>query len=152
MINKILNFIYKFNFIEKMRLKYLDGIGIFIISVFLFIYFWRNSVNNYIGLILFVIGNIFWLKSVLDFGDSFGILPRANKLTKSGIYSRFAHPIYYFGLLVCLSVAIYTNNLIVYLVVDLLFILQVFRIYLEETVLIKKFGKEYIAYKGKVWF
>lgn len=144
----LLKFINKF--VNKHR--YVEVIvWIFIYSA-LFVYFWKFTFNNFLGLLISLTGFILWIKSLKDLGSSFQISPKAKKLVTTGMYSKFRNPIYYSGFLIDIGAVIYTLNWIVFSIAFIIFIIQLFRIHKEEKILTQKFRKKYIGYKKQTWF
>jgi protein-S-isoprenylcysteine O-methyltransferase Ste14 len=88
----------------------------------------------------------------LQLGDSFSIAPQARKLVTKGIYSKLRHPVYVFGTLAILGIALYLHLWALLLVVLLIIPVQVVRARAEERVLLEKFGEEYLRYKSGTWF
>ena len=69
-------------------------------------------------------------------------------LVRKGPYARIRHPMYTAGALLILSYGLLTSNLIVFSVpAAMLLVLVVMRIPDEETMLLRKFGAEYQAWK-----
>jgi protein-S-isoprenylcysteine O-methyltransferase Ste14 len=46
------------------------------------------------GLVIGILGLIFWLISYLQLGHSFGVLPGSKKRVVTGLYARYKHPMY----------------------------------------------------------
>jgi protein-S-isoprenylcysteine O-methyltransferase Ste14 len=88
----------------------------------------------------------------LQLGDSFSIAPQARKLVTKGIYSKVRHPVYVFGTLAILGIALHLHLWALLLVVLLIIPLQVVRARAEERVLHEKFGEEYLRYRSRTWF
>ena len=106
----LLKFMNKF--VNKHR--YIEVIVWFFIYSVLFVYFWKGTFNNFLGLFISLTGFVFWIKSLRDLGSSFQISPKAKKLVTTGMYSKFRNPIYYSGFLIDIGAVIYTLNLIVF--------------------------------------
>jgi protein-S-isoprenylcysteine O-methyltransferase Ste14 len=143
-----------FKFIDKFinRYRYLEVIILFVVYSFLFFYYWESAFNNFLGLFLFFVGLIFWIKSLKDIGPSFSASAKAKKLVTTGMYSKFRHPIYYSGILMDIGLVISTLKLWIFLIVFVIFLIQLIRIHREEKILIRKFGKRYIEYKKRTLF
>jgi protein-S-isoprenylcysteine O-methyltransferase Ste14 len=65
----------------------------------LLIYFFPDSLKlpigfRLLGLIATYMGLIIWVISYINLGKSFGVLPRAQKRVKTGLYSLIKHPMY----------------------------------------------------------
>lgn len=49
---------------------------------------------SYLGLVVAILGVIFWIISMINLGNSFGVLPQKQKKIKRGLYKYFNHPMY----------------------------------------------------------
>ena len=49
---------------------------------------------RFLGIILSMVGIIFWIISYINLGHSFGVLPKKQKRVKRGLYKYFNHPMY----------------------------------------------------------
>jgi protein-S-isoprenylcysteine O-methyltransferase Ste14 len=78
-------------------------------------------------------------------------LPKAKKLVTTGIYSRLRHPIYAGQILVCAGWIISFNSWLVFGISAVVIAIAISRAIIEEKVLTKEFGKEYLAYKKRTW-
>ncbi len=134
------------------RYRYLEVIITFIIYSFLFFYFWEFAFNNFLGFFLFFVGLIFWIKSLRDIGSSFSASAKAKKLVMTGMYSKFRHPIYYSRILMDIGLVISTLKIWIFLIIFVIFLIQLVRIRREEKILIKRFGKKYLKYKKRTLF
>ncbi|MCL4353385.1 DUF1295 domain-containing protein [Patescibacteria group bacterium] len=47
-----------------------------------------------LGILIAVVGLIFWILSYMSLGNSFGVLPQKQKKVTRGIYKYFDHPMY----------------------------------------------------------
>jgi protein-S-isoprenylcysteine O-methyltransferase Ste14 len=88
----------------------------------------------------------------LQLGDSFSISPQARKLVTTGLYSKIRHPVYVFGTLAILGIALYLHLWALLAVASFVIPMQVVRARAEERVLLEKFGEEYLRYKSGTWF
>jgi protein-S-isoprenylcysteine O-methyltransferase Ste14 len=88
----------------------------------------------------------------LQLGAAFSVKAKASKLVTTGLYSRIRNPIYVFGAVGLVGVAIVLENWILLAVVVVLVPLQRFRARKEEAVLAEAFGEEYARYKAGTWF
>ena len=88
----------------------------------------------------------------LQLGDSFSIAPQARKLVTAGIYSKVRHPVYVFGTLAIVGIALYAHLWPMLAGVLIVIPMQIVRARAEERVLIEKFGEEYLSYKRGTWF
>lgn len=89
--------------------------------------------------------------SRVNLGNSFSIAPQAQELVTRGIYSKVRHPVYVFGQLAGLGVALYANLPYVLWLLLAFVPVQIFRARAEERVLTEKFGDTYTNYKAKTW-
>jgi protein-S-isoprenylcysteine O-methyltransferase Ste14 len=53
-----------------------------------------SNIAKITGLIISFTGLILWISSMIELGSSFGVLPRKQKKTKTGIYRYLNHPMY----------------------------------------------------------
>jgi protein-S-isoprenylcysteine O-methyltransferase Ste14 len=88
----------------------------------------------------------------LQLGGAFSIRPKASSLVTTGLYARIRNPIYVFGALFIIGLAILIGFPQLILILAVIVPLQVFRSRKEAEVLEAKFGDEYRAYKQKTWF
>lgn len=108
------------------------------------------SLHKTFGLALAFISLIFWIKAFRDLGTSFTTTPKARRVVTKGLYSVMRHPMYFFGILVFLGLAMALNHPYAYLAVILVAILQLARSLREEQVLRDKFEIEYGKYSKNV--
>jgi protein-S-isoprenylcysteine O-methyltransferase Ste14 len=137
-------------------ISYIDFIIGFLGGLFIFIFYWKNTLINYTIMFISVFGFCISITGRNQIGSSFDMLAKAKKLINTGIYSKLRHPIYYGGLLFVFGLIIFTigESINIYLIIIfvLLLIYQVIRIIFEEKVLEKKFGKKYLEYRKSTWF
>src|ERR1039458_7825180 len=88
----------------------------------------------------------------LQLGASFSVKAKAKKLVTTGLYSRIRNPIYVFGALALVGMAVVLGNWVLLVLVVLLVPLQLYRARKEEAVLAAAFGEEYERYKAGTWF
>ena len=111
-----------------------------------------NSIFNYLGILIIIIGSIFMLRAIKDLGVNLSPFPRPidnGNLVTSGIYRFVRHPMYYS--LILISFGIFITKLSIYflsLTISLVLLIK-FKIILEEKYLNNKF-KNYSFYKDKV--
>ena len=111
-----------------------------------------NSIFNYLGILIIIIGSIFMLRAIKDLGVNLSPFPRPidnGNLVTSGIYRFVRHPMYYS--LILISFGIFITKLSIYflsLTISLVLLIK-FKIILEEKYLNNKF-KNYFFYKDKV--
>ena len=88
----------------------------------------------------------------LQLGESFSVSAKARKLVTTGLYSRIRNPIYLFGELLFVGIAIIAWRWEVLLIAVALAPVQIVRAKKEEAVLAATFGEEYERYKAGTWF
>jgi|SRR4051812_34355004 protein-S-isoprenylcysteine O-methyltransferase Ste14 len=87
----------------------------------------------------------------VNLGNSFSIAPEAKNLVTNGVYSKVRHPVYTFGILLFIGLAMYVAKPWFLVGMLILVPIQVARARAEERVLIAKFGDEYLSYKKTTW-
>lgn len=90
-----------------------------------------------LGLLIGLIGLIFWVISYINLGSHFGVLPQKQKRVKKGLYKYFSHPMYMgiYATFLGISIANKSWQGLIFLnivIVPLLF----FRAYFEEKKLV----------------
>ncbi|HEY4380196.1 MAG TPA: isoprenylcysteine carboxylmethyltransferase family protein [Acidobacteriaceae bacterium] len=88
----------------------------------------------------------------LQLGSAFSVKAKASSLVTTGLYARIRNPIYVFGALALLGMAVVLGNWVLLVLVVLLAPIQVVRARKEEAVLSAAFGEEYERYKAGTWF
>jgi len=88
----------------------------------------------------------------LQLSAAFSVKAKAKTLVTTGLSSRIRNPIYVFGGLFLLGMAMVLANWILLAVVAVLVPLQINRARKEEAVLSATFGEEYARYKARTWF
>lgn len=88
----------------------------------------------------------------LQLGASFSVKAKASKLVMTGLYSKIRNPIYVFGALFLVGIAIVLENWVLLAILVVLAPLQIVRAKKEEAVLHEAFGEEYDQYKAATWF
>lgn len=93
-----------------------------------------------------------WLVARIQLGTFLTFRPKAHEtLVTTGIYKRFQHPIYYFGMLSLLFFLLLTENFRYLWVLLVLVPIQLYRATKERQVLKEKFDDIYIEYLKGVW-
>jgi len=121
-----------------------------ITTLFLLIYLFfatikLNSVFNYIGLIIFIIGTLLYMKSIIDFAK-----PQDNGINKNGLYKYSRNPMYVAFFLYFLGCSLLINSILYFIVLIIFQITVHYLILSEERWCIKEFGEEYIDYMKTV--
>lgn len=110
-----------------------------------------NPFIQYIGLLLVLIGVALRLKIVLSLGKYFTVdvtIKDGHQLKKDGFYKYLRHPSYSASILSFIGFGISLNNWLSLLIISvLIFTAFVYRISVEEKVLIEHFGEDYLNYK-----
>jgi protein-S-isoprenylcysteine O-methyltransferase Ste14 len=88
----------------------------------------------------------------LQLGASFSVKAKATKLVTTGVYAKIRNPIYVFGGLFLVGLALVLENWLLLIVVAILVPVQMARARKEEAVLHQAFGEEYERYKAGTWF
>jgi len=102
----------------------------------------------------FIIGGLIvrWI-AILQLGNAFTVdvaITKAANLKTDGIYERVRHPSYTGIMAIVIGFGVTMNSLYSFLVLVLpVFFAVIFRIGVEEKVLIKEFGNSYVEYKSK---
>jgi len=102
-----------------------------------------------VGLLLFSPGLIIYLVSRMTLGKQFTkplMIVEGHKLITHGIYKHVRHPSYTGSILFFLGLPLLFNSLLGFLMVLPMIFLVLLRIPVEENMLIREFGKEYIEY------
>jgi len=111
-----------------------------------------SIITNIFSYLCLFIGSIIMLLAVKELGRNLSPfpIPKTNsKLTTTGVYSVFRHPMYYSLLFISIGI-FFTKLTIYYLGLTIILILIIkSKIILEEYYLNKKF-KDYFIYKDKV--
>jgi protein-S-isoprenylcysteine O-methyltransferase Ste14 len=104
------------------------------------------------GAVLAGVSIVMLVVARLQLGASFSVKAKAKKLVTTGLYSRIRNPIYVFGALALVGMAVVLGNWVLLVLVVLLVPLQLYRARKEEAVLAAAFGEEYERYKAGTWF
>lgn len=93
-----------------------------------------------------------WLIARIQLGTFLTFRPKAHEtLVTTGIYSKFKHPIYYFGTLTLISFIFLIEKYLFLLILLILIPIQIYRAIKETKVLKEKFDDIYIDYLKQVW-
>jgi len=121
-----------------------------ITTLFLLIYLFFTEIKlttilNYMGLVIFLIGMLLYLKSIIDFSK-----PQKNGINKNGLYKWSRNPMYVTFFLYFLGCSLLIDSWVYFTILIVFQISVHFLILSEERWCIKEFGEEYRKYKGKV--
>jgi len=113
---------------------------------------YRFDIVNLTGLVLLPVGSVLRVQARRTLGEYFSpvvrILPE-HELIRHGIYKHIRHPGYLGELLLYFSVPLLLHSLYGFLVMVFLIPFILYRIRVEEQMLIEKFGDEYRDYMRK---
>jgi protein-S-isoprenylcysteine O-methyltransferase Ste14 len=141
---------------KNIILNYLTLLIILIAIPLLIIEYLKTDVTinifTYLGLLLIIPAIIFFTIARIQLGKSFQISAEANTLVTTGMYKRFRHPVYYFGLIFLLGAILFFQFFYLIIIWGIMIFMQTKRIKKEEKVLEEKFGEQYLDYKRKTWF
>lgn len=111
-----------------------------------------NKTIAYIGLILFFFGILIRWISILQLKKEFTVdvaIHNDHQLKTDGFYSYIRHPSYSGLLLVCLGLFIAMNSLISVFAIVPILLAVLYRISVEENILIQEFGEAYKNYSKR---
>jgi len=140
---------------EARRFYVLTVVQIASVGVLLWILFaWKTPWNaqRYIGTVLTLVGVSFIGLARYQLGRSFSIKAEAHTLVTTGIYSRIRNPIYVFGLVMLIGLALVLQVPGLWIVLVVIAIGQTVRARQEARVLEAAFWEEYREYRRKTWF
>ena len=135
----------------KPILYWLDVTFCLIWAVMMLLY-GRRGPRFYAGMAMAAVAFPFWMTARFQLGRSFSVTPKAKELITTGLYSKFRNPIYLFGGLTFLGLAIAWANPIGWIYVLPMLPMQFLRIRKEDAVLEQAFGEKYRVYKARTWF
>lgn len=106
-----------------------------------------------IGLLAIIVGFIIRWVAIIQLKKAFTVdvaIGTEHKLKTDGIYKTIRHPSYLGMLMIMTGFAISMNSIISILVIVIpMIIVLLFRISVEESLLVEAFGNQYIEYKSK---
>lgn len=85
-------------------------------------------------------------------GIVISVKAKAKKLVTRGLYSKIRNPIYVFGMVMIVGLALVVQLPALWVIAAIIFIAQVVRARREAAVLEAAFGEEYREYRRKTWF
>ncbi|HTK95429.1 MAG TPA: isoprenylcysteine carboxylmethyltransferase family protein [Terriglobales bacterium] len=104
------------------------------------------------GLVLTLVAGSLLLTARIQLGNAVSFGAEANKLITTGLYSKFRNPVYLFGALTILGIALYAHSWPLVAALAIVAPMQFVRARNEAAVLEQAFGDEYRAYRAKTWF
>ena len=105
-----------------------------------------------LGLLLGLIGLGGVVLARYTLGRSFSIVPKATALVTHGIYSRIRNPVYIFGVIFVVGLALIVGRPKLLAILLVLIPMQIVRARREAAVLEAKFGDAYREYRKRTWF
>lgn len=112
-----------------------------------------NFVFAGIGLLIIIVGFIVRWMTIIQLKKAFTVdvaIGQEHELKTSGMYKWIRHPSYLGLLLIMVGFSLYMNSIISVLVIFIPMLLVImYRISVEENVLIEEFGDSYVTYKLK---
>jgi protein-S-isoprenylcysteine O-methyltransferase Ste14 len=110
------------------------------------------NVQRYIGTLLTVVCIGFMVVARVQLGKSFSVKPEAHELVTTGLYSKIRNPIYVFGTLMLVGLALVVQRPQMWILPGVAVIGQTIRARREARVLEAAFGDAYREYRRKTWF
>ncbi|HEX6802177.1 MAG TPA: isoprenylcysteine carboxylmethyltransferase family protein [Terriglobales bacterium] len=104
------------------------------------------------GLILLVIGFVFWSIARFQLGASLTVTAQARQLVSRGLYSKIRNPVYVFGSAVIAGLILALGRPIWLLIFVVIVPMQIWRARKEASVLEATFGDQYRTYRQSTWF
>ena len=111
-----------------------------------------HDLMTYIGIALIIPSYVLLIIAYFHLGRSFSITPEAKELVTTGLYAKIRHPIYVFGTLLFLGLALVLHNIPFYVFWVFILVVQIWQARQENRVLEEKFGDAFRAYRERVWF
>ena len=131
-------------------LRWVD-VAAFLLFAALLWFYGPRGVRFAVGMGVAAVGFALWMLARRQLGSSFSASAQAKALVTAGLYAKFSNPIYLFGQVAYLGLAIAWGNPVGYIWVALTGIAQFFRIRKERAVLEQAFGEKYRAYLAGTW-
>ena len=117
--------------------------------------FFDSIITGCVGLLLMAIGLLLRIWSMLALGNFYSRTLRVvdnQKVINKGPYSFIRHPGYLSSILIWVGTGLAIENwILISIFTCLFFIVYIYRITVEEKMLVLEFGEEYNNYKKKTW-
>ncbi len=113
-----------------------------------------QSPMNVVGALIFIIGLVITVNAQMTLKRNYSGTLRIredHQLIAHGIYKYVRHPVYIGTLLRTFAIPIYTTSLLGFLFALMGIPLFIYRIGIEEKMLIEEFGDEYLEYTKDTW-
>jgi protein-S-isoprenylcysteine O-methyltransferase Ste14 len=140
---------------DSRRWHAIDVLQIAAVAVLLwFLITWRGpwNVQRVAGTVLTVVSVGLLGVARYQLGESFSVRPEARELVTQGIYSKIRNPIYVFGTLAFTGMILVLQKPVLWVVLMVAIMIQIFRARREARVLEAAFGDSYREYRRKTWF
>ena len=108
-----------------------------------------ESTMNLIGFLQFVVGLSTMIVAQITLRHNYSgflVIKEDHTLIKHGFYKHVRHPMYTGGIIVAFSIPVYASSVLGFLVAIMIIPLLIYRMGIEEKMLIEKFGDEYREY------
>jgi protein-S-isoprenylcysteine O-methyltransferase Ste14 len=136
----------------KALVRWLDVAAFLAFSGLLLFFYGRWSLRFVAGMAIAATGLVLWIVARRQLGTSFSPRAQAKALVTTGLYARLSNPIYLFGQVAYLGLAIAWGNPAGFIFVALTCVAQFLRIRKERAVLEQAYGDQYRAYLAGTWF
>lgn len=130
---------------------WIDVFGFLVLAALLAVY-GRWSLRFAAGMGLAAAAFALWVTARFQLGASFSVTAQAKRLVTNGLYAKFRNPVYLFGELAFLGMAIAWGHPAGFIYLALMTPVQILRIRKEQAVLEQAYGERYRAYKARTWF
>jgi len=111
-----------------------------------------HDLMTYTGIALIIPSYVLLIIAFFQLGRSLSVTPEAKELVTKGLYAKIRHPIYVFGTLLFLGLAMVLHSLPFYVFWVVLLVVHIWWARKENRVLEEQFGDAYRAYRERVWF
>jgi protein-S-isoprenylcysteine O-methyltransferase Ste14 len=132
--------------------RWLDVAAFLAFAGLLLFYYGRWSLRFMAGMAIAAAGFALWMVARRQLGSSFSPRAQAKALVTTGLYAKLSNPIYLFGQVAYLGLAIAWGSPAGFIFVAVTCVAQFLRIRKERTVLEQVFGENYRAYLAGTWF
>lgn len=121
-----------------------------ITTIILFVYLFFSEITfkksiNYIGLVVYIVGMLIYIKAIIDFSK-----PQESGINDNGLYRYSRNPMYVAFFLYFLGCSLLINSWIYFFVLVLFQISVHYLILSEERWCISRFGEQYKKYMSNV--
>ncbi|MFW9919357.1 MAG: methyltransferase family protein [Candidatus Thorarchaeota archaeon] len=109
-----------------------------------------SGIDLLLGMLFILPGMWFGIKGVTDLGLEVSETHRAEKVIKSGVYSRVRHPQYLGAMLAHIGITMLLSQLFALIVTPIIMLRDFVACRKEERELVREFGTEYEEYRKQV--